>query len=463
MKRLFILLALTCWACGAHAGTQTDEIAGTWWGTLKVDPVSITLVFHIEKQAGGYSATMDSPDQGAKGIPITSVTFERDTLMVAAAQMGVLYTGTLKGEIIEGTFSQGGMSAPLNLTRGEPVASNRPQEPKPPFPYRVEEVVFENPAAGIRFAGTLTMPFSGTNFPAVVLITGSGAQNRDEEVMGHKPFLVLADHLTRHGIAVLRYDDRGVGGSQRGPAGATSADLATDAIAALDYLRTRPDIDHAKTGLAGHSEGGLVAFIATANNPGKVAFIVSMAGPAVRGDQLILMQVADIAAAHGVPASEIGAAVEKNRRDNELIFGDTPESVEADIDSYAARAVPDFDALPDDAKNAARAEIRTLNSPWMRFLAEYNPVEDLARVKCPVLAINGSKDVQVRASANLIAIRAGLETGGNTAFEIIEYPGLNHLFQTAETGLVEEYAKIEETFSPSVLKDIADWILKIVG
>ncbi len=357
---------------------------------------------------------------------------------------------SLHAQNITGTWSGTVEVAPLN----------RPQEPQPPFPYREKEVTFENPAAGITLAGTLTMPAEGSKFPAVVLLTGSGAQNRNEELFGHKPFLVLADHLTRRGIAVLRLDDRGVGSSEGTQTDATSADFATDAVAALDYLRTRPEIDHTATGLAGHSEGGLIAFIAAADNPGKVAFVVSMAGTGVKGEEISAMQTEDILLARGTATDAAKMVAAKQRRDLALIFDNTPQFVEANIDSLAGLIVPGFDALPDDTKDALRAQILGSNSPWMRFFAAHDPAIDIVRVKYPVLAINGSKDLQVRPSVNLAAIEAALRKGGNSDVTTIEYPGLNHLFQTAETGLMAEYGQIEETFSPQVLEDITAWILK---
>lgn len=352
--------------------------------------------------------------------------------------------------------------------RAQDATVNRPQEPRPPFPYRSEEVVFENPAAGITLAGTLTIPADDTAdgtaapCPAVVLITGSGAQNRDEEILGHKPFLVLADHLTRRGVAVLRFDDRGVGGSGGNPVTSTSADFATDAAAALDYLATRPETDNARTGLAGHSEGGVIAFMVAAAHPRKVAFVVSMAGPGVDGLEVSAMQVEDIYLAQGAGEAMARAAADKQRADLTWFYSLTPEQIETSPDEVAARMVPAYNMLPDEAKELARNQILASNTPWARFYMAHDPARDLARTECPVLAMGGSKDTQVRPSVNLPAIRAGLAAGGNTALTVIEYPGLNHLFQTATTGTVDEYARIEETFAPQALEDIAEWILKTV-
>ena len=462
-KNLFILslcfMTLAAVPLAGQAPEPGRGLEGSWEGTLNVGGASLRVVFHLAEDGG----TMDSPDQGAMGIPLTAVSISGDTLRMSVSSIGFSYTGVLKGELIEGEFTQMGRNFPLDLTRSEAAPLNRPQEPRGPFPYRSEEVVFENPAAGITLAGTLTMPSDGADFPAVVLLTGSGDLNRDEEVFGHKPFLVLADHLTRRGIAVLRFDDRGVGGSGGDPRTATTADFATDAAAALDYLKTRKEIDHKKMGLAGHSEGGGIAFIAAAGHPDKVAFVVSMAGPGVRGEELLIMQWEDInVATVGMPSEGIPAMVAKQRRGYSLIFDNTPQFVEANIDSLVSLAEPDFASLPDDIKKQIRRGMLTLNTPWMRYFAKYDPAADLGKIDCPVLAINGDKDLQVRSSVNLAAIRAGLEAGGNTAVTVIEYPGLNHLFQTSATGTIDEYGKIEETISPRVLNDIADWILKAV-
>lgn len=462
MKKFLSILSLSLISIGTLplAGQSPVEpgrnMAGTWSGKADIWGTSLRLVFHIAEDG----ATMDSPDQGATGIPVTTTTFSGDTLRLSVASIGLSYTGVLKNGVIEGAFTQRGAKFTLDLTRGD-VVLNRPQEPRGPFPYRSEEVAFENPAAGITLAGTLTTPSEGGRFPAVVLLTGSGAQNRDEEILGHKPFLVLADHLTRRGIAVLRFDDRGVGGSGGDPRTATTADFATDAAAALDYMHNRREIDPARTGLAGHSEGGLIAFIAAARHPEKIAFVVSIAGPGVRGDSVLIMQTEDIVVAQGIPSEKLPEMMAKQRRAYSLIFDNTPEFVEADIDSLASLAEPGFASLPDDIKKQIRGGMLTLNAPWPRFFAKYDPAGDLEKIDCPVLAINGDKDLQVRASVNLAAIRAGLEAGGNTAVTTVEYPGLNHLFQTTETGAVEEYGTIEETISPQVLNDIADWILRV--
>jgi pimeloyl-ACP methyl ester carboxylesterase len=323
-------------------------------------------------------------------------------------------------------------------------------------------VTFTNHEAGITLAGTLTMPARGRHFPAVVLLTGSGAQNRDEEILGHRPFLVLADHLTRRGIAVLRFDDRGIGGSGGDPTTATTADFATDAAAAIDYLRSRREINRQKIGMAGHSEGAAIAFMTAADHPEKAAYVVSMGGVGVGGLEISVMQFEDSARAQGMSEEMARMYGEKQRRDLTTFMSLDPEVIESRTDSVAALIVPGFNFLTDEIKQKARIQIRGSNSPWARFFMTHDFTGDITRVKCPVLAVGGDKDRQVRSSVNLPAIRAALEAGGNTRITTTEYPNLNHLFQTTETGRIDEYATIEETFSPRVMEDIADWILQTV-
>ena len=319
----------------------------------------------------------------------------------------------------------------------------RPQEPTPPYPYQEEQVTFVNAKAGITFAGTLTLPASPTASPAVVLITGSGAQDRDETIAGHKPFLVLADALTRRGIAVLRVDDRGVGGSGGTMATATSEDFVDDALAAVAYLRGRKDIDAKRIGLVGHSEGGLIAPIAATRSK-DIAFIVLMAGPGITGDQILFLQGAAIMRANG--ASE--AAISRNREVKQRLF----DVIRTEKDDAAAK---------EKIKSIAPGQERVA-TPWFRYFLSYDPVPVLQKVTCPVLAINGEKDLQVPYRENLDAIGKALRAGGNTDVTTLSMPNLNHLFQTSQTGAPSEYAKIAETFAPAALDAISDWILKRV-
>jgi pimeloyl-ACP methyl ester carboxylesterase len=336
------------------------------------------------------------------------------------------------------------------LKEGASTDRKRPQNPVKPYPYRDEDVTYRNEPAKIELAGTLTLPPGKGPFPAVLLITGSGQQDRDESILGHKPFLVLADHLTRKGIAVLRVDDRGAGKSGGTFATSTSADFATDVEAGLAYLNTRPEIDHRKTGLIGHSEGGMIAPMVAARNP-SVAFIVMMAGTGVSGAEVLPAQVTAIVEASGKSHEE---AVKDGANERQIL---TLIEQGASIDAIEKRMQELSNHAPDEQ---TKAQVKQLQSPWFRFFLKYDPAVDLRKVKCPVLALDGEKDRQVLPDQNLPAIRKALEAGGNRHFEIEKIPGLNHLFQTAKTGAPGEYAEIEETISPVALNRISTWILR---
>jgi pimeloyl-ACP methyl ester carboxylesterase len=441
-------------------------LTGSWQGTLSVPGGSLRVVFNFkEKAEGGYTATLDSPDQGAFGIAADSVILQDTIVRVTISSIG----GELKGirlagaDSISGTWSQGGMQLPLVLKHStkEVEKPKRPQEPKKPYPYKEEEVTFTNPEAGITLAGTLTLPKSGGPFPAAVLITGSGPEDRDEMVFGHRPFLVLADYLTRQGIAVLRYDDRGVGKSTGNFATATSTDFASDAKAAVAYLKTRKEIRADKIGLIGHSEGGIIAPMVAAESK-DVAFIVLMAGTGVPGDQVILEQAALIAEAMGTSEKEVQKARAINRKAFDIIeSGKDSATVASELRTLLLSAA-DTSAQKDaqTAEAAINAQIKQITSPWFRYFLTYDPRPALRKARCPVLAINGEKDLQVSPKQNLPQIEAALREGGNKDFTVRELPGLNHLFQAATKGTPDEYAKIEETISPIALKLISDWILE---
>jgi len=442
-----------------------QNITGQWNGILKVQATQLRIVFNISKTENGYTSTMDSPDQGAKGIPVNSTSFENSILKLVASNLGIEYQGTLGNDnIIVGNFKQAGMSFPLNLSKGTTEAQKpvRPQEPKKPYPYSDEEVTFENTKAGIKLAGTLTLPTKNGIFPAVILITGSGAQNRDEEIMGHKPFLVLSDFLTRNGIAVLRFDDRGTASSSGDFKTATSADFASDVEAGLAYLQTRKEIDKKKIGLMGHSEGGIIAPM-VAGNSKDISFIVLLAGTGIPGDQLLLLQQSLIGKASGV-SDEI---LKKAREINLEIFdkvkkANSTEQLKVDMTNYLKKILAEkenafmLQGMPEDA--FIKLQVDQTTSPWMLYFIKYNPTIALAKVKCPVLAVNGEKDLQVPPKENLEAIKSALLKGGNTKVTTIEFPGLNHLFQECKTGLPAEYINIEQTFSPVALSEILKWI-----
>jgi uncharacterized protein len=430
-----------------------SQIAGDWNGALEAGGQKLRLVFHIAAFAGNvFEATLDSLDQGSNGIPISSVTVEGSAMRMQSRTINARFEGKLSadGNTIDGTWTQGA-PLPLLLKRGGAAPAlppKRPQNPAKPYPYREEEVQYSNSAAGISFGATLTIPQGNGPFPAVLLITGSGPQDRDEALMGHRPFLVLADYLTRHGIAVLRADDRGVGKSGGKFAGATTADFAGDAEAGVAYLNSRPEVNPHKIGLVGHSEGGLIAPLVASRNP-DVAFIVMMAGTGVPGDQVLYEQNLQIVEAAGASHDAAQKAADNIRALISL--------VRSEPDSTALRQKAK-EKFPDAQPEAIDAQMASLDTPWMRYFLSYDPAPALRKVTCPVLALNGSLDRQVWAKQNLPPIRKALEQGGNQHFEIVEVPGLNHLFQTAKTGAVQEYEKIEETIAPAVLEKIAAWI-----
>lgn len=447
-------------------GATAQEITGQWNGVLKVQGMQLRLVFHVAAANGGFSATMDSPDQGAKGIPVTSTTFADSRLKMEITNAGIQYTGELKGDSVVGTFRQNGMEFPLVLSRkqAEKQVVKRPQEPAKPYPYYVEEVTFRNDKAGCTLAGTLTLPKKEGNFPAVVLITGSGPQNRDEELMGHKPFLVISDWLTRNGIAVLRYDDRGVGQSTGDFKTATTADFASDAESAVAYLETRKEISKQKIGLMGHSEGGIIAPM-VAEKLKTLKFIVLLAGTGVRGDQLLLMQQALLAKVAGKSEAEIQKNREVNRKAFDLVLtSSSPDALQPVLTKFLTEQLKSNpvaekpQGMTDEAFVAL--QVRSIVSPWMFYFIRHDPAPVLEKVKCAVLAVNGEKDLQVSPKENLGAIDQALKKGGNKQVTIREFPGLNHLFQECKTGSPAEYAAIEQTFSPTALDEIMKWILK---
>jgi len=439
-----------------QSAVTPSDIDGAWLGTLDAGAVKLRVAFHFLTTAAGLTAKMDSLDQGAKGLMVTTVSRNGVSLKLELKQLDGTFEGTIDAPrmTIAGTWTQGGRSLSLVLTRVKDTADlelRRPQTPAKPYPYREEEVTYENTAARLTLAATLTLPNGRGPFPAVVLITGSGPQDRDESLMGHRPFLVLADYLTRHGIAVLRADDRGVGKSGGSFATATTADFATDAEAGIAYLLTRGEIDQRKIGLVGHSEGGIIAPMVAVRNP-RVAFIVLMAGSGVRGDDIIVSQSLLIAKAGGLSHEQ----AEKNAND----FRDVLTIVKQEQDTAALQTKLREHLAGKIPPAQLDAQIKALSTPWYRYFITYDPAAALQRVTCPVLAITGEKDLQVPATQNLAAIRAALSAGGNTHVEVDELPGLNHLFQTAKTGAPSEYALIEETMSPVALNRITRWIAK---
>lgn len=449
---------------------QQKDLTGIWTGKLELpNTIKLTVVFHIQKDdAGIYTSTMDSPDQGAKGIPTESTKIYGDSIEIIIPAVRGSFVGKINFDEmkIEGEWKQGGMTLALLLTKIEKLEeAKRPQEPKEPFPYKSEDVTFENKVDSVTLAGTLTMPENGSNFTTVILITGSGPQNRDEELLGHKPFLVLSDYLTRNGIAVLRFDDRGTAKSTGNFSTATTQDFSRDVIAAVNYLMTRKEINHSKIGLIGHSEGGLIAPIVAAEDK-DVAFIVLMAGPGIPGDSILILQSELIQKAEGRPEDEIDKSLRINRKIYSMIIKSKDDEtlknqLREEFNSEISQMTEDEKKQIGDPEIYINQQLRTLTSPWFKYFLTYNPVPTLEKVKCPVLAINGEKDLQVPPKENLSAIEMALKKGGNKNFETKMLPGLNHLFQRAKTGAVSEYTTIEETISPLALETMLNWIKKI--
>ena len=465
MKKIIVVFLISF----VSLTTFGQDITGQWNGLLKVQGMQLRVVFNITKTETGYSATMDSPDQGAKGIPVTTTRFENSNLKIEMNAPKIEYEGVLGNDgVVTGNFKQSGMTFPMNLSRQEIEKEKirRPQEPVKPYPYYTEDISFENKKAGITLAGTLTLPQKEGVYPVVILISGSGPQNRDEELMGHKPFLVIADYLTQNGIAVLRYDDRGTAASKGNFKTATSLDFASDTEAAIAYLKTRKEIKPKKMGLIGHSEGGLIAPMIASKNK-DVAFIVLLAGPGIPGDQLLLMQQNLIGKAAGMSDTELQKSEAINKKAFEIVNHSTSiEQLKTDLTLYLNQNLKDNPntKIPNGMSNDdyVKLQVDQIPYPWMQYFIKYNPAPALEKVKCPVLALNGEKDLQVPPKANLEAIQKALEKGGNKNVTLKELPNLNHLFQECETGAPSEYAQLEQTIAPKALAEIVDWTKKVI-
>ncbi len=440
-------------------------IEGTWQGTLELGAASLRLGIHISRNPQGIlTSTLDSIDQGAMGLPVKETTFTDRKVHLDMPDLHATYEGTLSGDGAEiaGTFTQGG-PVPLTLKRVDKIATlNRPQNPKPPYPYDAVDATYEN-KTGIKLAGTLTLPRGQGPFPAAVMITGSGPQDRDETLFQHKPFWVIADYLTRRGIAVLRVDDRGVGKSAGSSSAATLDDMALDALAGVAFLKSRKEIDPRHIGAIGHSEGGIVGPIAAAQSA-DVAFVVMLAGTGVDGAHVMYRQ-AELANRLAGAGDD---AIAMNRKIQELIF----DAMRSEPDNQAALAKmrAGWGKMKSDSSEADRQQMgaadaalegqfRSMLSPEMRSFILYDPAAALGKVKVPVLALNGSRDFQVDPAQNLPAIKSALAAGGNRDFTATELPGLNHLFQKCNQCTASEYGTLEETFSPTALEVMGDWIV----
>lgn len=443
----------------------SQEIIGTWQGALKVQGVELEIVFHIDAQDdAGHTSLMDSPTQGSFDIPTTKTTFRNEQLEIVIANLGAFYQGKLNNDTIKGTFNQGGIPFPLTLTRSDKKETLRPQEPKAPYSYNIEEITFTNTKEKIDLAATLTLPKQTEKSPAVILIAGSGPNDRDETIFKHKPFWILADYLTRQGIAVLRYDKRGVDKSGGEYFTATTNDFAKDVRAAISYLKTREEIDTTNIGLIGHSEGGIIAPI-VANEDSSVKFIVLMAGLGVTGTELVLAQ-------HQHEFDKMTLTKEEKENLNNLLINLYSNVLNwtayAGNDEERRQLKEDLSILWQNLAPKEKAEAQKdafvkqttskIISPWFRFFLEIDPLEYIQKLSIPVLAINGENDTQVEYKSNLNGIEGALKKANNKQHTIKSYPHLNHLFQESTTGEIGEYGEIEQTIAPIILSDIANWI-----
>ncbi len=453
MKKIIILLVIL-----NSISFFGQEITGQWFGILKVPGMQLNLVFNISKTENGFTSTMDSPDQKAIGIPVTNTTFENSILKLAIPAGGIEYEGILnKNNTVSGNFKQAGQTFELNLSnkKTEKIAVIRPQEPKKPYDYLSEEITFENLIDKITLSGTLTLPKKGNNFPVVVLISGSGAQNREEELMEHKPFLVLSDYLTKNGIAVLRYDDRGTAKSTGDFSNSTTLDFVKDVESGVKYLKTRKEINPKKIGLIGHSEGGVIAPIVAVNDK-NIAFIVMLAGTGIRGDKLLLLQKELIERQMSIPENEIKKGQDLMSGAYEIIVNSDKNKIDLNskLNNYFSKKLGNS-----DNNDQIKSLVNSFSNNWMQTFIKLDPSIALQKVKCPVLALNGEKDLQVPAKINIEAINKALTIAGNKKVTSKILPNLNHLFQECKTGSPNEYAEIEQTFSPIAMKEISDWIL----
>lgn len=466
MKKLFLVALTLC--CATMMYAQSFDPVGTWEGTLNVG-VELRIVFHIKDGGDGkFSASADSPDQSAFNLPVDSVYFDGKNISLFMNAMQASFTGNLASDsLIIGEFKQG-THFPLQLRKVNAVKTRfRPQTPQPPYPYKEEKIIYENADKSIRFGATLTIPEGKGPFPAVVLISGSGGQNRNSSVLGHEIFQVLADHLTRNGLVVLRYDERGIGESTGTFQGSTSEDFARDVHTAVDQLLLRPEVNRKKIGLIGHSEGGMIApMVATARK--DITFLILLAAPGVPNLDLMTLQNEAIARSSGMPEIVVKEVAPLYRGITQsIIQAENNEQARTNAEAFLKNWTEGKDAtvlaflgLSDDNKRTEYVSSMTdqLRSPWFLFFTRYDPGPALEKLQGKVLALNGTRDLQVVHTQNLPGIEASLKKSKVKSYVVKEIPGLNHLFQTCNTCTLQEYGNLDESFSPIALNLISEWI-----
>ncbi|WP_158860250.1 alpha/beta hydrolase family protein [Lunatibacter salilacus] len=465
MKSLIITTLLIAFSV---MNVFSQDISGVWHG-IATNPNNkeITFVFLFERNGEAYITTMAVPNFDVSGVKPKATTFKNGVLNIDGSNVGMKYEGKLNEttQLIEGEYTEGGTKLILNLIKGNPksAALSRPQVPEKPYPYFEEEVVFENSKADLVLAGTFTRPIGSEKFPVVILISGSGRHDRDGSVPTHKPFLVLSDYLTRKGIAVMRFDDRGFGESTGDFSKATTADFAQDVLSAVNYLKSRKDIDIKHIGLIGHSEGGIIAPLA-ANQTSDISFIVTLAATGIKGSEVSVMQSKSL---RPFPIAD-EEAFEDNVRESIKIASSSKEISEkrkeltAHNNTYLTPILKSLDGPDENIKKFIQIETETVLKPWNVYFLNYNPADEFEKLTIPVLSLNGSMDTQVNASINQNAIRNALIKGGNKKYKVMELENLNHLFQECNTGKMNEYKEIEQTMSPIALNEISNWIFEII-
>jgi len=457
LKKLFFMAFVLI---SPFATAQEVSIEGIWKGELKVMAQKLPLIFHFEPIEDGWKGSMDSPAQGAKDIPLSKMVYHAPKMELEIDQYTISYEGELINDTIQGTFIQGGVEFPLNLVRmkeNEEAFAPKPQEPRPPFDYDIIETSFTNLKAGITLKGTITKPKGMGPFPAVVLVSGSGKQNKNAEIFGHKPFWVIADYLTRNGIVVLRYDERGAGHSGGVFETATSFDFKNDATVALQHLKKYPFVNQLKSGVIGHSEGGMIAWMMAAEEKG-VGFIISLAGPVVPIPELMMQQTQDVLKSSGASAE----LIEEQGNINKIIYEVFKETDDyRQLKKNLSTAVENYWRDQHETDSVNEVELQHLEkaygqmvTPWFYSFLKFDPKPYILQTSIPALAVFGGKDVQVNGEINY----AALEALKKVNIDMKLYPMLNHLFQKAESGAISEYANLQETFNEEVMKDLVAWI-----
>ncbi len=471
MKKSFLLLVCSI---GAFSVNAQKDIVGNWKGIADVMGQKLKAAFHVKKDNGQFNATFDSPDQGALGLECGKVSFINDSLFIEIKSIGGSYIGKWnKADEISGNLLQGAGKFPLALQRAaDGDVSAKPQTPRPPFNYSIEEVEYENKEQQVHLGATLTKPNGNGKFPVVIMITGSGQQDRDESIGLHKPFWVIADFLTKQGIAVLRVDDRGRGKSTGNFHRSSSADFATDVMAGIDYLKSRPDIDKNHIGLMGHSEGGIIAPYVAARSK-DIDFIVTLAGPIIGGKATNDFQNTLPMINHGIAKIAVDSFLSLHHAlvdaaisiKNDSVFKQEIKSRYLGWKSFQSETTLQtlIKGKDEQVIKSFQKSYGDLRNPWWQFFLSYDPSVDVQKLNCSVLVLNGEKDAQVESKTNLALFEKSLKKSGNKKYKIIEVPSVNHLFQHCkECGSIQEYLALDETFDTATLAVIANWINETV-